>query len=96
MRHKTLTWGEREFSDVAQVLLYLLCRYFFVNLTLLRKASLRQFENDTGKENLKLSCPAFNRANLEFINSKKTKKEVCRNDVIGLLNTSYLHITCNF
>ena len=49
-------------------------------------------------ENLKLSCPAFNRANLEFVNSEKTKKEVCclRNDVIGLLNTSYLHITLNF
>ena len=65
---------------------------------LLRKASLREFANGAGEENLKLSCPAFNRANLEFVNSKKTKKEVCclPNNVIGLLNTSYLHITCNF
>ena len=50
------------------------------------------------KGNLKLACPAFNRANLEFVNLKKTKKEVCClcNDVIGLLDTSYLYITCNF
>ena len=69
-----------------------------MNLTLLRKASLREFENGAGKENLKLSCPAFSRANLELVNLKKTKKEVCclRNDVIGLLDSSYLHITCNF
>ena len=97
-RYKTLTWREREFSDVVQVLFYLLCRHFFVNLTLLRKASLWEFENGARKENLKSSCPAFNRANLEFVSSKKTKKEVCflRNDVISLLNTSHLHITCNF
>ena len=64
----------------------------------MRKASLRESENGAGKENLILSCPAFNRANLEFVNSKKTEKEVCclRNDVIGLLNTSYLHIAWNF
>ena len=95
-RYKRLTWREREFSDVVKVLFCLLCRHFIVNLTLLRKASLPEFANGAGEENLKLSCPAFNRANLEFVNSKKTKKEVCRNDVIGLLNTSYLHITCNF
>ena len=64
----------------------------------MRKASLQESESGAGKENLILSCPAFNRANLEFVNSKKTEKEVCclRNDVIGLLNTSYLHITWNF
>ena len=69
-----------------------------MSLTLLWKASLLQdFENGARKRNLKLSCPAFNRANLK-LNSKKTKKEVCclSNDVIGLLNTLYLHITCNF
>ena len=90
-RYKRLTWREREFSDVAQVLFYLLCRHFFVNLTLLRKASLRKFENGAGIE-------AFNRANLEFVNWKKTKKDVCclGNYVIGLLNTLYLHITCKF
>ena len=70
-----------------------------MSLTLLWKASLLQdFENGARKRNLKLSCPAFNRANLK-LNSKKTKKEVCclSNDVIGLLNTLYLQITtCNF
>ena len=93
-----LTWRERDFSDVAQVFFYLLCRHFFVNLTLLLKASLREFENGAWKENLKLSCPAFNRGNLEFVNSKKPKEEVCclSNNVNSLLNTSYLHITCNF
>ena len=81
-----------------KVLFCLLCRHFIVNLTLLRKASLPEFANGAGEENLKLSCPAFNRANLEFVNSKKTKKEACclPNNIIGLLNTSYLHITSNF
>ena len=96
-RNKRLTWRDREFSDVVKVLFCLLCRHFFVNLTLLRKASLREFENGAGEENLKLLCPAFKRANLEFVNSKKTKKEVCcfPNNIIGLLSTSHLHITCN-
>ena len=86
----------RELSDVAQALFHLLCRHFFVNLNLLLKASLQEFENGTGKKDLKLSCSAFNRDKLELINSKK--KEVCClcNEVIGLLDTSYLHITCNF
>ena len=74
--YKRLTWREHEFSDVAQGLLYLLCRHFFVNLTLLRKISLRKFKNGAGKENLKLPCPVFKRAILELVNSKKTNKEV--------------------
>ena len=58
-RYKRLTWREREFSDVVQVLFYLLSRHFFVNLTLLQKLPCGNLiENGPGKENLKLSCRA--------------------------------------
>ena len=40
----------------------------------MRKASLREYENGAGKENVKLSSPAFNRANLEFGNSKNEER----------------------